>query len=86
MDAASQHQIKTPEEAGEFSFMPCVGGGTGMLHDLKIICYSAKQLSFVCADIVSAIQSEQAALNLHLNLNQSSLPRNKTNRLLMRLS
>ena len=75
MDAASQHQIKTPEEAGEFSFMPGIGGGTGTLHGLEITCYSAKQLSLVCADGTFASQSEQEVLNL----NQSSLPGNKTN-------
>jgi hypothetical protein len=82
MDAASQHQIKTPEEAGEFPFMPSVGGGTEKLHELEITCYSAEQLSFVRADGASASQSEQEVLNL----NQPSLPRNKTNRLLMRFS
>jgi hypothetical protein len=75
MDAASQHQIKTPEEAGEFFFMLDVGGGTGMMHEFEITCDSAKQLSFVRADGTSASQSEQEVLNL----NQSCLPRNKTN-------
>jgi hypothetical protein len=75
MDAASQHQIKTPEEAGEFSYMPDVGGGTGMLHELEMTCHTAKRLSFVRADGTSADQSEQELLNL----NHFSLPRNKTN-------
>jgi hypothetical protein len=37
MDAATQHQVKTPEEAGEFlpmlDFSDAVQYSTGMLHE-----------------------------------------------------
>lgn len=36
MDATSQHQVKTPEEAGEFIPMLDFTCGTGMLHELEI--------------------------------------------------
>jgi hypothetical protein len=46
MDAATQHQVKTPEEAGEF--LPMFGFprcSTGMLHEFgDITCHSAKRI------------------------------------------